>query len=368
MKNFRDENKLNNFFFRENNKPKVGMEKITYYCKNKNVNLKEQKKILFNDINDDNSYSIKESLNKNIINIDNNRINITIEQSSLFSDLKNIYGNTVNKNEYVFNSLNSSIITNFSLSKTENESQNQMQNDSINKKSLKRNEATKLNINSIINIDSTKRPILKCNCKNSNCLKCYCECFANGRFCDNCICKNCKNTKENKELRQQKYKNIISRNPKAIQKINATKRSWTCNCINSNCSKKYCDCYHNGRFCTSKCKCVNCLNKNNGINNYYNQKKIKRIRGINNKKLNKIIQKRIKKNKIIINNENINSNENSNYEGNIIINESAKKLKTPLIKYYTPQKAKICDDNNDNYYQNETTTIGLTGEKKKKNI
>jgi hypothetical protein len=25
-----------------------------------------------------------------------------------------------------------------------------------------------------------------CNCKNSRCLKLYCECFASGRYCDGC--------------------------------------------------------------------------------------------------------------------------------------------------------------------------------------
>lgn len=28
-----------------------------------------------------------------------------------------------------------------------------------------------------------------CNCKNSRCLKLYCECFASGNYCDNCNCK-----------------------------------------------------------------------------------------------------------------------------------------------------------------------------------
>ena len=71
---------------------------------------------------------------------------------------------------------------------------------------------------------------------------------------NNCSCSNCKNTIDNKELRAQKYDEIISRNPKALQKINSTKRSWTCKCKNSNCLKKYCDCLQNGRCCTSKCK------------------------------------------------------------------------------------------------------------------
>ena len=128
------------------------------------------------------------------------------------------------------------------------------------------------------------KELIKCNCKNSSCLKFYCECFANGKCCENCLCCNCKNKPEFENLRQEKYKNIIMRNPKAIQQINSTKKSWTCNCKNSNCKKKYCDCFQNGKSCTSKCKCLNCLNKTNNINysngnNSGEMRKVKRIRG-----------------------------------------------------------------------------------------
>src|SRR4051794_13260825 len=33
----------------------------------------------------------------------------------------------------------------------------------------------------------------QCNCKNSRCLKLYCECFASGAYCEGCNCKNCFN-------------------------------------------------------------------------------------------------------------------------------------------------------------------------------
>ena len=41
-----------------------------------------------------------------------------------------------------------------------------------------------------------------CNCKNSKCLKLYCECFALGEYCNNCNCLNCHNnsTNEVKEM------------------------------------------------------------------------------------------------------------------------------------------------------------------------
>jgi hypothetical protein len=47
-----------------------------------------------------------------------------------------------------------------------------------------------------------------CNCKNSQCLKLYCQCFSKFDFCDPefCSCKGCANTKENEV--NLKIKNI----------------------------------------------------------------------------------------------------------------------------------------------------------------
>ena len=347
--------------------------------KNNNLknNIKEYKRILFDKINDDNSSSLKEDNNENINNyyghknLIENKI-ILENSSAILSDLKNIYGSNLTKNEYVFTSLNSSIMTNFSLCQkdnTPNKIMNQVQNknNKSNKRQLKNNDQVNSNICSSTNMSSSERPISRCTCKNSNCLKFYCECFANGRFCENCICKNCKNTQEYKELRLKKYNLIISRNPKAIQKINSTKRSWTCKCRNSNCSKKYCDCFQNGRFCTSKCKCINCMNKNrNGKRNNGGNKKIKRIRGLKVDKINKLIykrNKRIKKQKII--------NENINYENNNEnnFNNEDKKFENS-INLKTPKKQKNNLNKNDiyYYYKNVSTTAALTQEKERKKL
>lgn len=62
--------------------------------------------------------------------------------------------------------------------------------------------SNKTNIHGIIfkknNTEKTVKKIT-CNCKNSQCLKLYCECFAKLAFCDPdiCSCKGCANTKEN---------------------------------------------------------------------------------------------------------------------------------------------------------------------------
>lgn len=34
-----------------------------------------------------------------------------------------------------------------------------------------------------------------------------------------------------------------------------------CNCTKSNCSKKYCECFKQGKECGPLCRCVNCVNK-----------------------------------------------------------------------------------------------------------
>jgi hypothetical protein len=33
-----------------------------------------------------------------------------------------------------------------------------------------------------------------------------------------------------------------------------------CNCKNSECKKKYCECFQNKLLCSSKCRCLNCKN------------------------------------------------------------------------------------------------------------
>ncbi|XP_072128520.1 spexin prohormone 2 isoform X2 [Mobula birostris] len=51
----------------------------------------------------------------------------------------------------------------------------------------------------ILTTDSrSKKP---CNCTKSQCLKLYCDCFANGEFCSNCNCTNCFNNFEHEAER-----------------------------------------------------------------------------------------------------------------------------------------------------------------------
>ncbi|KAL0327547.1 UNVERIFIED_CONTAM: protein tesmin/TSO1-like CXC 5 [Sesamum angustifolium] len=95
--------------------------------------------------------------------------------------------------------------------------------------------------------DSTPKKQKLCNCKNSRCLKLYCECFAAGSYCDNCNCINCHNKKEHEADRKGSIDAILERNPNAFTpKIANSPHGATdggvehkkgCNCKKSGCLK-----------------------------------------------------------------------------------------------------------------------------------
>ncbi|GAB0092407.1 hypothetical protein DMENIID0001_073970 [Sergentomyia squamirostris] len=115
--------------------------------------------------------------------------------------------------------------------------------------------------------DSGKRR--PCNCNRSQCLKLYCECFANGEFCKDCNCKECFNDLAHEDERQKAIRLCLDRNPNAFRpKIgkfsaeDAIRRQHNkgCNCKRSGCLKNYCECYEAKISCSSNCKCFGCRN------------------------------------------------------------------------------------------------------------
>ncbi|XP_044758263.1 protein lin-54 homolog isoform X2 [Coccinella septempunctata] len=113
----------------------------------------------------------------------------------------------------------------------------------------------------------TRKP---CNCTKSQCLKLYCDCFANGEFCYQCKCMYCYNNLENEEYRQRAIKACLERNPNAFRPkigkakdvgdVSIRKHTKGCNCKRSGCLKNYCECYEAKIACSSNCKCIGCRN------------------------------------------------------------------------------------------------------------
>lgn len=101
-----------------------------------------------------------------------------------------------------------------------------------------------------------------CNCRKSQCLKLYCECFSAGEICGaSCACSSCKNNKNFQKDRSETIESILQRQPDAFNsKIEMKEHKRGCNCKKSNCQKKYCECLSKGVLCSNMCKCYDCKN------------------------------------------------------------------------------------------------------------
>ncbi len=89
-----------------------------------------------------------------------------------------------------------------------------------------------------------------------------------------CNCIGCENREDSglrlKALKKSKVKKTenFSNKLEARKILNSNQNKFEikltlklgCKCKNSKCSKKYCECFHNGLSCSPKCQCSNCLN------------------------------------------------------------------------------------------------------------
>ena len=168
-----------------------------------------------------------------------------------------------------------------------------------------------------------------CNCKNSGCLKRYCECFSRIKYCDsNCQCQNCCNNINNEKERNEIINNYLIKSPISFKKMKINLNNFSCHCKKSNCLKNYCECFQLGLKCSKNCGCFDCKNKdvldkkmfNIESYNNRNKKEINKNGQININKENKnninvILEKKV--------NGNNTNNENKNhYSVNFIVDKN----------------------------------------------
>jgi hypothetical protein len=180
------------------------------------------------------------------------------------------------------------------------------------------------------NITSEK---LCCNCTKTKCVKKYCECYSNNRFCRNCHCVDCMNIPENNSACENGKESLET------EKV-------LCTCAKSNCTKKYCECYKSNQKCTYKCRCVNCKN---GVKASFNVNVPESDNIINKESINKdneIINNIVENNSVDKNekinlgigdknNKKINSRKSSNENNNENKNYQIQRVSVFINKYKT---------------------------------
>lgn len=120
--------------------------------------------------------------------------------------------------------------------------------------------------NSDVAVSREKNTGEGCNCRNTRCLKLYCECLRRGGICgSSCNCVGCENHADS-SIRHDHIRNIERRNPLAFKQVGRIKQvldglpNKGCNCRRSHCLKNYCECHQFGAKCTDACRCLDCKN------------------------------------------------------------------------------------------------------------
>lgn len=105
-----------------------------------------------------------------------------------------------------------------------------------------------------------------CSCKQTKCIKLYCDCFSNKKFCSSkCGCVGCFNIPLYSDIRDKAIDYLEKTNKGAftskLKSEGSTKQHVKgCKCKNSFCLKNYCECFQIGVECSESCGCTNCQN------------------------------------------------------------------------------------------------------------
>ena len=176
----------------------------------------------------DENYKKEDAQSKNISNIFNN----------FNKNLENKWTNTKTQNLNLnMNIINNKIETQLPISKIDEKSENQKDNNA--------------NSNSGTKFFTNHNYGYKCSCSKTQCNRKYCECYNSGNYCVDCNCKNCNNKPP-----QNSYTNKRPTDDQSKLK----KEKVICTCTKSGCNKNYCECFKSGQKCTVLCRCIGCEN------------------------------------------------------------------------------------------------------------
>ena len=168
-----------------------------------------------------------------------------------------------------------------------------------------------------------------CSCTKTKCIKKYCECFANHKYCIDCHCQNCMNKLTEINPIQNNNISSITENDNELEQT-------ICTCTKSNCCKKYCECFKINKKCSKRCRCLNCMNMDS--------KNIKKDLEKNKKRMNVIKINKFIKDKLIndvITKNKINSEEKNNISNNaseidnLEDNFTIQRISVLINKYHT---------------------------------
>ena len=317
-----------------------------------------------NNTNTNNYSKIRNSLNlaknnstKDVLTISRSNTNTSLNKSYNFSSASNINifnfnnfnSNNINNSNYLNNNKNNNTLSS-EVSINDNSSPYNINNEDIsiinqiknpNNDSNYRASLFNRKKSSCISLKKVNSTLKKncCSCKQSHCLKLYCECFKMEVYCIDCTCPQCFNRENFEVLRQQSINHLKNKSKHAFKSVvtkdeknNIEKHIKGCKCKNSNCKKNYCECFQNGMSCSDICKCLNCSNgkpidANNNNNNSNSNNNIQCGKKFNSSsKYDIVSEEEFNSEKYVENNSNKKDSDSCNYISNFDANNNLTNL------------------------------------------